>query len=223
MVDKPMLTPAGLVDALGILTGVARATVVDIDRKLVAAGLRTKGGRGLSAPRMTALDSAHLMTALLAVRQANQSAAAVQRYRATEADANRSTEGFYTATGLGDLALPDRHSFVDALAALVHSAARGALRELIATSGADARPQIEMFAFTRATYGRIRVYALPDGRSAHVEYLPSAVPTMRKSRTPPPLGMDLAAGDLEQSCRLTERTLFGIADRLAEENESDRN
>ncbi|MGC8535507.1 MAG: hypothetical protein ACP5QR_08220 [Rhizomicrobium sp.] len=61
-----MASPSELVQALTDATGIPHATVVDIDRKLVASGLRTKGGRGLNAARMSTFDAARLLTAIIA-------------------------------------------------------------------------------------------------------------------------------------------------------------
>jgi len=43
-----MATPGELVRTVAEALGIAEATVVQYDRNLVAAGLRTKGGRGRS-------------------------------------------------------------------------------------------------------------------------------------------------------------------------------
>ena len=56
-----MATPPELTQTVSEATGVALATVVDMDRRLVKAKLRTKGGRGLNAARMTELDAARLL------------------------------------------------------------------------------------------------------------------------------------------------------------------
>ena len=53
-----MVTPPRLVKTISAATGLPLATVVDLDRRLLAAGLRTKGGRGRNAPCVTALDAA---------------------------------------------------------------------------------------------------------------------------------------------------------------------
>lgn len=62
---RSVATPGELVTTVAEVTGVARPTVADIDRRLAAAGLRTVGGRGLSAAKMTAKDAAYLLIALL--------------------------------------------------------------------------------------------------------------------------------------------------------------
>jgi hypothetical protein len=55
---KPMASPAQLTKTVSTATGVSLATVVDLDRRLVKAEMRTKGGRGFNAACMTPLDAA---------------------------------------------------------------------------------------------------------------------------------------------------------------------
>ena len=204
-----MASPAQLMQTASKVTGVPHATVVDIDRKLVKGGLRTKGGRGLNAAQMRPLDAARLITAILSSPQANEAADAVKRYTETRVDEARSSEGQFGATSLDDLsALPARHSFVEALAALIESATDGSLATLEADAGQRWQPSIEIFSFTRATRGRIRIAGLPNGFTASVEYILDG-----RSRVGSPGN---AAGDLEQSRRITERTIFSVAELLRE-------
>jgi hypothetical protein len=205
-------------------TGVPLPTVVDIDRKLVKGKLRTKGGRGFNAAHMTPLDAARLLTAVLGSPQANTSVEAVERYAKTRVDKARSSDKLFGAAKLDDLAaLPARHSFVDALAALIVSAATGSLAKLTANSSDGWLPHIEVFAFTRATRGRIRIAGLPNGLTASLEYI-SAVAETKPARAKK-IGRrrdalaDESVGDLEQSRRITERTVLAIARLLAEESQ----
>jgi hypothetical protein len=208
-----MATPAQLMEAMSEATGVPLATVVDMDRRLVKAGLRTKGGRGFNVAQVTPLDAARLLTAILASSQANLAADAVERYAQTRIDKVRSSEGRFATTELDDLAsLPTRHGFVTALAALIASASTGSLAKLIAGSANHAMPRIEVFAFTRGTRGRIRISGLPNGMAASVEYVP-----VEASKAP----HNEERGDLEQSRRVTEQTIVPIARLLAEESPDD--
>jgi hypothetical protein len=109
--------------------------------------------------------------------------------------------------------LPARHSFVDALGALITSAATGSLAKLIAIAEDGWKPMIEVFAFTRATRGRIRIAGLPNGLTASIEYIPA--PAGRNSRRKPGRTEE-DSGDLEQSRRITERTILPVAELLAE-------
>lgn len=216
-----MASPAQLVQRLSEATGVSPATVTDLDRRLVTSGLRSKGGRGLHAARVTPLDAARLLTAILGSAQANLAVGAVDRYAHTQVDLERSSEKIFAASGLADLAsLPVRHSFVDGLEHLIASAADGALAQLIEkTENQFAPPSIEIFAFTQATYGRIRLSGLPNGKVVNVEY----VPAMETNPARPKIkGRGIAAaneiaGDLEQSRRVTGRTILALAELFAEE------
>jgi hypothetical protein len=218
-----MATPAQLVRMVSSATGVPLPTIVDIDRKLVKGKLRTKGGRGFNAARMTPLDAARLLTAVLGSPQANEAAAAVERYALTCPDKTRSSDKLFAAAELKDLAaLPARHSFVEALAALIVSAATGSLAAMIAASEEGWSPSIEVFAFTRATRGRIRIAGLRNGLTASVEYVPAPLGIRtRRAKKVGPGRIALAdddAGDLEQSRRITERTILSIAGLLAQES-----
>ena len=217
-----MTGPAELVEGLSKVTGLPLPTVVDIDRRLVKAGLRTKGGRGLSAARMTALDAARLLTAIIGCPQANASAEAVHRYAETHVDRRRSSEELFGGIEVDDLAsLPARHSFVDGLSALIASTSNGALAALAAASRNRWQPQIEVYAFTRATYGRIRLSGMPNGKTASVEYILARTANERAGRKTTSRKKDAsvaeAQGDLEQSRRITERTILAVAELLRED------
>jgi hypothetical protein len=221
-----MASPAELVQTVSRVTGVALPTLVDIDRKLVKGQLRTKTGRGFSVAQMTPLDAARLLTALLASPQANAAVEAVERYAQTQVDPKRSHDKLFAATGLADLAaLPAQHSFVEGLTALIASAATGALAKLIAESKGGWVPAIEIFAFTRATRGRIRLAGLPHGLTASLEYMPAPLRAktgrVPKARHNHGASAEECGGDLEQSRRITGRTLLMVADLLAEEGGHD--
>jgi hypothetical protein len=214
-----MAVSTDLIELVSKTTGLALATVVDIDRRLVKSNLRTKGGRGLNAARMTPLDAARLLTAILGSAQAYVSVDAVERYTETRMDKAKSSAEAFDTVNLDDLAaLPARHSFVDALAAVIASCTNGSLAKQMAAAGGSAIPSIEVFAFTRATRGRIRIAGLPNGQSASVEY--AAIPVTAKSNRPDRSRRrdipENASGDLEQSRRITERTILSIARILAE-------
>jgi hypothetical protein len=221
-----MASPAELVRTLSAATGVPFPTIVDIDRRLVKGKLRTKGGRGFNAAQMTALDAARLITALLASPQANAAAEAVERYARARVDKARSSDKLFGAIGLDDLAaLPARHSFVDALTGIIASVSIGSLAKLIAASKDGWVPHIEVFAFTRAIRGRIRIAGLSNGLTASVEYGPapaSIKPLRAKKIGQSRVAMtDDSVGDLEQSRRVTERTILSIAGLLAQESQHD--
>lgn len=61
-------------------TGVPAATVVQHDRNLSLAGLRTVGGRGLAVARVTYQDAANLLIAVAASRNVKDSVKTVRDY-----------------------------------------------------------------------------------------------------------------------------------------------
>jgi hypothetical protein len=211
-----MASPAQLVHTVSSVTGVPLPTIVDIDRKLVKGKLRTKGGRGFNAAQMTPLDAARLLAAVLGSPQANAAVEAVERYAITCPDKSRSSDKLFAKTKLDELAaLPARHSFVEALTALIASASTGSLAKLIAAADDVWVPHIKIFAFTRAVRGSIRIAGLPNGLTASVEYAPAPASVKpgraKKSGRGRVAVADHDVGDLEQSRRVTERTILPIA------------
>jgi hypothetical protein len=196
-----MASPPELMQAVSEATGVAMATVVDMDRRLVKAELRTKGGRGLNAAKMTALDAARLLTAVLASPQSNRAAEAVQRYGQTKPDKARSSEKLFAGSGLEDLAsLPASHSFEQGLAAIISSAAQGSLADYVQKSKAIERTSIEVSAVTNTTRASIRVL------EANVEYTTSIDGRVRSNR-----GKTMVLGDLKEIRQITGQTILMIA------------
>jgi hypothetical protein len=205
-----MAIPPDLVRAVSVATGLPLATATDLDRRLAMAGLRSKGGRGPNAAKVTPLDAARLLTAIVASPQSNTAAEAVLRYSETRSDKARSSPGLFDGLGLDDLtSLSAKHSFVEGLAAVIISAASGFLAKI--ASGSQG-PHIEVFAFTQATHGRIRLSGLPNGLTASVEYVSAEQSRSRKSKAAKAQrSSPRDIGDLEQSRRLTERTIFAVA------------
>jgi hypothetical protein len=139
MEDKLLMTPGQLVQAMTIALDVPRKNVVAHDRNLALAGLRSVGGRGLSAPAVTPLDAARLLVANLAALRTMDSVATVRNFEsamfvppsthASVAAALREDGDFehpdlklYDAEDVLDLPifdLPKRHNFVEAVAKLI--------------------------------------------------------------------------------------------------------
>jgi len=205
-----MAIPPDLVRAVSVATGLPLATVTDLDRRLAIAGLRSKGGRGPNAAKVTPLDAARLLTAIVASPQSNTAAEAVLRYSDTRPDKARSSSGLFESLGLDDLSgLSAKHSFVEGLASVINSAASGFLGKL-ASGSQDLH--VEVFAFTQATRGRIRLSGVPNGLTASVEYVPAEQTPSRKGKAAKTRKSSLGAiGDLEQSRRITERSIFAVA------------
>lgn len=75
-----MATPKELVQKVAEATGVPENTVVQHDRNLMAAGLRTEGQRGRGKSSVTYQDAANLLIAVTAARNVKDSAAVVNAY-----------------------------------------------------------------------------------------------------------------------------------------------
>jgi hypothetical protein len=112
------LTPGQLVHAVSIALNVPAETVVQHDRNLVVAGLRTKGGRGSSAAKVTHLDAARLVAAILGSTKVLDSVDTVR-------ECEQTTSAGSDADGLPFFSpsmLPKEHNFVEALAAIIADA-----------------------------------------------------------------------------------------------------
>src|SRR5450631_3595059 len=145
---RHLLTPGQLVNAVAIALDVPSETVVQHDRNLVVAGLRTKGGRGHSAPKVTPLDAARLVTAVLGSVPVLESVNTVLAFERTRhlsprdftremvakiradatlsktADANDNRPQFNPRPIFEAMTshLPPNHNFIEALAALIENA-----------------------------------------------------------------------------------------------------
>jgi hypothetical protein len=82
-----------LIESVADALGVDVATVVTHDRNLLTAGLRTKGGRGRAAARMTPGDASNLIIAVAGSDQVQNSVAAVKNYTTLVLDPRRSSKG----------------------------------------------------------------------------------------------------------------------------------
>lgn len=106
-----MASPMQLVESVASALGVDLSTVVTHDRNLVAAGLRTKGGRGPSAARMTAQDATNLLIAVAGAEQVRESVRAVESFTGLKEIASRSP--------IPDLSAG--HTYGEALAAFIQA------------------------------------------------------------------------------------------------------
>jgi hypothetical protein len=125
-----MPTPGQLVQAMAGALGIPAVTVTQYDRQLSEAGLRSKGGRGLSAAKVTPTDAANLLIAILGSPVSGTSirgAAEVCKDIGALYNVGQTTnvDGFVDL-GLRSLAvLPKKHTFREALATLIEGASRG--------------------------------------------------------------------------------------------------
>ena len=133
-----MATPGQLVRTMADVLGIPPTTVAQFDRQLAEAGLRTVGGRGTSAAKVTATDAANLLIAVLgsplsgpsikAAKQTCETFGSLQTRERSEPQKFRQVRLLSLAT------LPIKHTFREALAALIQGASEG---ELFQTSDRD--------------------------------------------------------------------------------------
>jgi hypothetical protein len=231
-----MANPIDLAKGLAAGLGMPEAQIVVYDRYIRDAGLRSRKGRGRGAAQVTARDAANLVTAVLGTGEVKYAAHAVRRYSETRPQRRASGKALYGALGISELAaLPGEHSFVDALEALIASAAAGSLAAWLASEAesvrgrkVDVAPLINIAASTPGTAGEIRIAGLAPGVTTAVRYLlPS--PWDERSRQPPP-DAELDAWetmvrrhhrdmDLEQFRRISAKTILAVADVIAPEEE----
>ncbi|MBB4264791.1 hypothetical protein [Roseospira visakhapatnamensis] len=133
-----MVSSGQLVDEVARLIAYPRNAVLYPYRVLRENGAVTKGGRGRSAANVTPRDAASLLIALAGASQIKDTFAAWQDYSGL--CVQKAQGGFpkgdrkpeWTAPALPHLAaLPAGHSFLDALTALIESAADGSLAALV--------------------------------------------------------------------------------------------
>jgi hypothetical protein len=133
------MTPGQLVKAVSIALDVPEETVVQHDRNLVVAGLRTTGARGRNAPHVTTLDAARLLVATLGSVRTKDSVETVEFFeqaifnsRRAEREALRKRLGEPPAEIAdpedgADIAisnLPRGHNFIEGLAAVIAEASK---------------------------------------------------------------------------------------------------
>jgi len=116
------MTPIQLVEAVAACTGLSKETVVQHDRNLVVAGLRTKGGRGKSAAKVTHRDGARLLTAALGALRVKDSAGTVHEHESTALDLVRCEFNLTDAPIPAVANLSPDHNFVEALTAIIAAA-----------------------------------------------------------------------------------------------------
>jgi hypothetical protein len=174
-----MTSPGELVRVISEALGVPEPTVTQHDRNLVIAGLRSKGGRGRSAAKVTARDAAHLLTAVMGSALVKDSVEAVERYGATRIHKDTSSPSGFKDYVVPELAaLSHDHSFLDGLEALIASAASGSLQRALYDAAEEVGgskfpyvlPPIFVAVQTPDAIGDLRVNGQRRGTSRNVRY-----------------------------------------------------
>ena len=143
-----MASPGELVNKMAEVLGVPQPTVVQHDRHLAVAGLRTRGGRGRSAAKMTPRDAAHLLVAVMGsgafgMPQAKDTVETLKTVGGL-VSLNlhpQHTFKFDKATFPELSSLPERHCFVDAVERLIDCARDGSLVQALLTDGGTREPE----------------------------------------------------------------------------------
>jgi hypothetical protein len=221
-------SPGELVRKFSELLGIAERTIVLHDRNLVVAGLRSKSGRGNSAARMTARDAAHLLVAVLGSSHVKDSAQTVRRYKETRFH-KRASGGYDGSTIAALRNLPPDHSFVDAVEALIATAAEGSLETAMGVYGSEIEGEKigyeATMEITVQTPGQLGDISLRGGdASGHGRYgLPNPY-DQHQSLHPPSEEVDAwkrkandyhVQSDLIQYRRVTEKTILELGRLLA--------
>jgi hypothetical protein len=126
------MTPGQLVKAVSIALDVPEETVVQHDRNLAMSGLRTKGGRGRSAPDVTPLDAARLFIAILGAVRTKDSVDTINKFETARFRGRHALLGGAEVamgpdaqeTDIAAASLPLNHNLIDALAVLIEEASR---------------------------------------------------------------------------------------------------
>jgi hypothetical protein len=143
-----MATPGQLVHTIADLLGIPPATVVQYDRQLAEAGLRKMKGRGSSASQITAADAANLLIAILGapisgptVKSASETC---ELFGSLPVNRVHCDARQFRRLGLRSLSeLPKKHTFREAIAALIDGASRGELFRIV--DGNDVLMEADFF------------------------------------------------------------------------------
>lgn len=227
-----MATPGDLVKCVSHVTGVAAPTVSQLDRRLFVAGLRTKGGRGPSAAKVTPRDAAHLLLSVIAADRVMDTERAVKRYAETIVHDDAST-GSVRDIGVPEItALAHEHTFIDLIEALIAAAAAGTLHAALGRYYDDPRgilarqklpgPEFELSAETPNTVGRLRVFG---DRRCELVYGLAVVRKVTSTNINEVVARveeieGRAEGDLRQMRWITSKAVYGIAELFSGEPEA---
>lgn len=220
-----MANPGDLVKVLADVLGVPRPTVALHDRHLAAAGLRPKRGRGPSAAKATPLGAANLLIGIAGSDMVKNSVETVTAYASLPCRSAQST-GDGSATLAWQLLefpiptlqlLPEKHSFRDALVALISAIVDGSLQKAVAALPIEEfegyripnspairvrffgpYPQAEIGVFCRGFREEHHYSAIPTGTADAIKWADAQEPH----------------GDLSQVREISHRTICAIGDLL---------
>lgn len=231
-----MASPGELVRKVAEVLGVPEPTVVVHDRNLVTAGLRTKGGRGRSAAKMTPGDAANLILAVAGSSMVKDTVETVNDYAnlpsRVDRPINPRTEPggpSIRQTESWDLSrfpipslqrLPADHTFRDALTALIEAAADGSLQEAVRNLpveqvGEHRIPnywRIEVILWGPYPQASVRIYCKDFKEDHHYSAIPTGTDEIMKWADDFKSKND--GGDLKQIREFTAKTILTIGELL---------
>jgi hypothetical protein len=221
-------TPSELGKAVAAAFGVSEASVAVHDRNLLLGGLRTAGGRGRGAAQVTATDAATLLIAVAGSRNVKDSVKTVNTHGSVHGFVGWESSKLLPTPEL--LQLPAKHTFLDALIALIESAAHGTLEQVasetvgeqvnLLSRNPDPKLQIEV-ELTSHIFNLIKIelYTDTEAKVGHPRKVPTAeegrlyfLPAQRFLSEYPNEDPDLVI-----SSRFTHRTIMKIGNLLREQ------
>jgi hypothetical protein len=201
-----MATPGQLVNAMATALGIPAATITQYDRQLAESGLRSKGGRGTSAAKVTARDAANLLIAVVASPISGPSVKVAVRTCETYGSLpvlGRASHRNFVKFGLPRLdTLPKRHTLREALSALFEGSSRGEFFKIFI----DRRPITDADLFFGITFQGPVPWAGIDADASIGQRLPGQTARLVYTRLKP---LQDRTGDLNQ-----ERTISFATIRL---------
>lgn len=222
-----MASPAELVRAISEVTGVPEKTVINHDRNLAKAGLRTVGGRGTGAAKMTVRDARNLLLAVAGAPLVKDSVVPIEHH-AKLMPGTAGREGTGEQWQLPFVRIPEltklheKHTFGDALEALLNAAVNGTLenelrKEVDVGKETLNSPvtQIEINIVEPLTWASIEIYVSNLINGAIGNRNPSVkIDYWIGNNT----FVDRFRGDLLNYHRFTEKTLIAIGNILKEKD-----
>lgn len=233
-----MASPGEMVKRIAETFGAPEATVTLHDRNLADAGLRTKGGRGRSAAKMSATDVANLLVAVAGSSMVKNAVQTVEDYsglpsrgdevsirndaRSDSNDGNPPSSWGLSAFPIPALQkLPASHSFRDAIVALIEAAADGSLREAVDNLpveqvGTNRIPNywgIDVILWGPYPQAAIRIYCKYFSEEHHYSVIPTEMDELMK------WSKEMEAdrnnhGDLQQIRAFSSKTILAMGDLL---------
>jgi hypothetical protein len=230
-------SPGELVKRIAETFGAPEATVTLHDRNLADAGLRTKGGRGRSAAKMTALDVANLLVAVAGSSMVKNTVQTVEDYsglpsRGGEMSVRKDAHSFSingNPPSIWDLSafpiqalqkLPAEHSFRDAIVALIEAAADGSLIEAVKNLPVEQigkhrignHWRIEVILWGPYPQAAIRIYCKDFSEKHHYSAIPTDMDKIMEWSKE--MEADRNHGDLQQIREFSSKTILAMGDLL---------